>query len=111
MALVLVMKEGDKVYIGDTPVQIVEVKNPMKFKVEVQKPSISQRYMVDDRRGVEILPKVVVSAGLNDRTYHNAGKGHSPDEVVKLVINAPREIQIDREALYLRKQRDANADQ
>lgn len=105
MALSLRFKEGERVFIGNIPVLVAEILGPQKFKVDVQHPSITQRYTVTDRIGVQILPNVVVSAGLNERVYKDSGNGQNPDDSVKMVFKAPRAIEILREPIYRARQR------
>lgn len=101
MALALRLKDGDKVYFGDTPVAVVDIKTPTKYVVEVQKPSISERYTITEDRGTQILPNVVISAGTNEVAHLDGkGKGQFPEDTVVMTCQAPRYIDIYREHIY-----------
>lgn len=88
MGLVVGRREGQRVFVGDTPVEIVSVLGPSKFKVKVTtwRHAI---YEITDRQTTEILPNVKLSAGL-DGDY----------ETARLHFTAPRTIPIKREEIY-----------
>lgn len=110
MALALKLREGQRVYVGDTRVQLIQILGPMKFKIEVQRPAINEQYTITDKMGTKILPNVVVSAGLNEQSYESEKYGSQyPELSVKLLFTAPREIEILREHLYWARKREADA--
>jgi sRNA-binding carbon storage regulator CsrA len=88
MALILAVRNGESVFIGDTKVTLIDVFHAQHFKVRVDGPL---DYVFDIRASerVEILPDVFLSAG-------NTG---TTDEV-KFVLEAPRDKVILRERLY-----------
>jgi len=89
MALVISVKEGEKFYIQDTPVEVSRILDPLKFKVTVIGSTMNSVFNISDRVAVEILPGVMVSAGKNGSML-----------AVKVVIQAPKTIKILRAALY-----------
>jgi sRNA-binding carbon storage regulator CsrA len=88
MALVLAAQEGEAIYIGDTKITVVEVINPMRFRVRVDGP-LDTVYEIGVKHREEILPEVYLSAGDTGNM-----------EFVKLVLEAPRNRVILRERLY-----------
>jgi sRNA-binding carbon storage regulator CsrA len=79
------VKKGKPFYIEDTKVYIREIFTPTRFTVSVE----GVEYQVTDEESIEIYPQVRVSCG-----------GSCPEDFVKIVIEAPREIAIARESIY-----------
>ncbi len=89
MALTVGIVPNGVLYIGDTKVSVEQVMHPMNFKVKVHGECMDQVYTITDKRATEIMPNVMMSAG---------HKG--TDDMLKVVVNAPRNIKILREKLY-----------
>ncbi len=89
MALVLGVKENLSFYVADTQVIVTQIITSTKFKITVCAPGMYHVYTITDQRALEILPKVMVSAGSNTSL-----------SMVKVVIEAPRNIKILRDSLY-----------
>lgn len=82
-------------YVGDVRVELVSVRHEFNFKLKVCQPALDTIVDVTDLRAVEILPGVRVSAGTNaDIERHG----------VKVVIEAPRRVKVDRGVVYRKKQ-------
>lgn len=92
MGLVIGLKEEDAFYVGDVRVEVDRILNPKKFRLKVTGP-VDQMFMIDDTRSTEIMPQVMVSAGLSRDHW-----------MVRAVIDAPRNIKILREKLYVKPQ-------
>lgn len=96
MALILGVSTGDKIYIGDTPVSILEAKpmaDTMTMAVE-EGPS----FEISDQESTEILPTVFLSVGRSKKQDAGGEK-----VIPRVVIEAPREIVILRAELYERQ--------
>ncbi len=83
MALVLALREGELLLVGEHKFAVTRVRGPMDFYLEDQHDFRS--FHVTNAMSHEILPDVFVSAGQN--TYHN---------MVKATVDAPRSIKILR---------------
>ena len=82
-------------YVEDTRVELVEIRHEFNFKLKVHGVALDTLHEVTDRRAVEILPGVRVSAGDGaDFTRHG----------VKVCIEAPRRIRVDRGTVYRSRQ-------
>lgn len=88
MALVLGMEVGRSVYIGDKKVRLTKIHNPNRFVVRVETSAMDSEYEITDAVRTEILPSVYVQAG-------DTGN----DQMVKMVIEAPKSIVILRDKL------------
>lgn len=86
MALTLSLAEGDVVYVGDTPVKMTKIVRDEHFVLEID----GDAFDVVGHRGIEIVPRVVVSAGNRCEWEGEA----------QVVFTAPRDIRILRKALY-----------
>lgn len=86
MALTLSFAEGDRFFVGHTPVKMVKIVDDLHFVLEVE----GEAYDIVGDKGVEIVPDVIVQAG------------HSPqwEKMAQCVLTAPRSIRILREAIY-----------
>lgn len=90
MALVLAMQEGRAFYVGNTRVEIAEVRSIHQVKIKVQaKGAMDAIYTLTTNSRVEILDRVYVQLGLG-----------STASLIKIAIEAPREVTILRDALY-----------
>jgi len=87
MALVLSLKQDQSFYLNDQKVTVTEVITPTCFVLELE--GQPKPVTVDDSHSVEIVPEVWVAAG-------------KPVSVglIRVVIDAPREILILREENY-----------
>ena len=92
MALVLGLSDGDDFFVGDERVTLESVIEPVAFTLKVR----GDEFLITDRKSVEVLPDVMISAGTPGRSC-----------VVKVVIDAPRSVPIWRGNIYREKQRDA----
>lgn len=86
MALVLNMRPGDRVYVDDDPIDLVEIHDEAQAVVRAR----DREYSVVDDRAVEVLPDVRLSIG--DRAMPSS---------VRIAIQAPRDKLILREDKYL----------
>lgn len=96
MALTIGLKPNSAFYINDTRVTVEQVFTSMNFKIKVHGKAMDSLFNITDRRSVEIMPKVMCSAG---------NKGST--DIVKIVIDAPRNMKILREKLYKQAQAEA----
>lgn len=78
-------------YVGDVRVELISVRHESNFKLKVYKPAIHTVHEITDLRAEEILPGVRVSAG---------DKANIQKHGVKVVIEAPRRIKVDRGTVY-----------
>ena len=86
MALVLGVVEGSRIYLDDTPLDVVKI-FPTAITVEVS----GVRYYLNQEESVEVYPKVFVSVGMSRKR-----------EVAmpRLLFEAPRDIAINRREIY-----------
>jgi sRNA-binding carbon storage regulator CsrA len=89
MALVLTAAQNEVIYVGDTPVAVHKVSSPTRFTLEVRGEFLTKRFEVNDTRGTEIMPGVVVSSS-------DKGDG----VLARILFRAPAHIEIFREAIY-----------
>lgn len=81
-------------YVGDVRVELTDITHEFCFKLKVWTPALHHVVQVTDQRAEEIMPQVRVSAGTGaDIKRHG----------VKVVIEAPRRINIDRGVVYRKK--------
>lgn len=85
MALILCVKKGKPFFVGSRAVVIREIISPTHFIVSVKK----KVFDVTAEESVEILPNVHASCG-----------GSCPENFVKIVLEAPKNIFILREHIY-----------
>jgi hypothetical protein len=78
-------------YVEDIKVELIDIRHQFNFKLKVYKPAIQTVYSITDERAEEILPGVRVSAG---------DKADIARHGVKVVIEAPRRIRVDRGTVY-----------
>ena len=93
--LVLTLYYGgdDSFRVGDTQVKLMEMHSSLKFKLRVMKKGMHEEYWITDKKATMIIRNVKVSAG------HKANPG-----TVKVAIEAPPNIVIDREKIWQAKQ-------
>jgi len=89
MALTLGLEPGSSFYVDDTRVSVHKITHSLNFKLKVHTPAMDYIYEITDKRAVEIIPQVMVSAG-----------NKASSEMVKVVITAPKVKKILREKLY-----------
>lgn len=78
-------------YVEDVRVTLESIRHEFNFKLKVHKPNIHTLHEITDMRAEEILPGVRVSAGTGaDISRHG----------VKVAIEAPRRIRVDRGSVY-----------
>ncbi len=94
--LVLTLYPGgdDTFRIGDTQVKLMDITHEKRFKLRVIGVAMDSDYWITDKNATQIAPNVKVSAG------HKASPGS-----VKVAIDAPLNIRIDREKVYQDKKR------
>jgi sRNA-binding carbon storage regulator CsrA len=91
MALILGLKKGCSMYIGDTRVTLHTIIGPEAFRIQVFQNKKKPHYLpITGEESTEILPSVFVSAGNGDL------------ETARVVVDAPRSITILREGPYKR---------
>lgn len=90
MALILGVQAGSRIYIGDTPLDVVSTQGYQSIRVQID----GKGYDITQEESVEVYPQVRMSAGV---PVH---KRNTP--LPRLVIEAPREIVILRSELYER---------
>lgn len=78
-------------FVEDVRVELESIRHEFHFKLKVYKPNMHTLHEVTDARAVEILPGVRVSAG-NGADISRHG--------VKVCIEAPRRIRVDRGTVY-----------
>ena len=98
MSLVLGMQEGHDLYIGPKTgrVKIVKISNPTEFSVEIKDDSGIREHTlnISDEHGWEIYPGVILRCGLR-----------GTDDQARLIIEAPRELQIMRGNIMRRERK------
>ena len=82
-------------YVEDVRVELISVRHEFCFRLKVFKPAIHTVHEITDVRAEEILPGVRVSAG---------DKADIQKHGVKVVIEAPRRIRVDRGTVYRQRQ-------
>jgi len=87
MALVLGMREGERFFVGDVAVRVIDVDTGAKFTLEVDD-AFTRRIVVKNDSRVEILPEVYASAGFGSAAQ------------VRVLLEAPKHIRILREKHY-----------
>ncbi len=87
MALVLGVCVGDEIYAGDDMIVIDELYEDGSLDLTV----LGQSFHINDERGIEIIPDVLVSTGVIQWNIKQA----------RLVFKAPRRITILRSEMYL----------
>ena len=92
MALTLGLVEGRGAYIGDTLMTIERIIDPLQFEVRIHGKSMDIVVTITDKQAAEVVPNVMVSAGL-DGTY----------DLARAVFNAPRHVKIWRDSIYREK--------
>lgn len=92
MPLVLSLKEGDDFWVNDQQVVIDQIENGSKFAVRVD--GSDRPKEITDAKAREVLPDVFVSAG----GFYKYG-------MVRVVIEAPRSIEILRGDRYRKQKR------
>ena len=81
-------------YVDDVRVVLHDIRHEFNFRLKVFQPALHTVHEVTDERAAEILPQVRVSAGTGaDIKRHG----------VKVVVEAPRRIQVDRGIVYRKK--------
>lgn len=85
MSLVLGMREGDRVFVGDDPVTLEEIMDTQKCRVSFK----GQEYTLEDKEPVKIMDNVYLGLGLSKSCT-----------TVRLLFVAPKWVTITREGLY-----------
>jgi len=83
MPLVLTIAEGETLRVGEHDLEVTRIEGPTRFWVALD--DSDEEVLIDDTKAEEVMPNVFVSAGK---------PGHRG--VVKIAIDAPREIRIRR---------------
>lgn len=86
MALVLGVVDGSRIYIDDTPLDVVKV-FPSSILVELA----GVRYSLSKEESVEVYPQVFVSVGVSKKR---------DVALPRLLFEAPRDIAINRREIY-----------
>ncbi|PZP53064.1 MAG: hypothetical protein DI586_11425 [Micavibrio aeruginosavorus] len=88
MALVLTVRHGEKLFIDNDCLTVIEVSaTERKSKIQIR----NKIFDLDDQNSVEILPNVFSFIGNSD------------DSVCRIGFDAPRSVKILRESLYRQK--------
>ena len=90
MALILGLPYKSRFYINNTPVTVVKTEGSLKITLELA----GKLYDVTEKESVEIYPSVFVSMG------RPPSKSEPP--FPRLVIDAPRDVVIQREDLWMK---------
>lgn len=81
-------------FVDDTRVELSEIRHQFNFVLTVDQPALRTKHVITDAMATEIMPGVRVSAGTGaDIKRHG----------VKVVVEAPRRIRIDRGTVYRKK--------
>jgi hypothetical protein len=83
-------------YVEDVRVTLESIRHEFNYKLKVWSPNLHTVVEVTDQRAVEILPGVRVSAGDGADIAKHA---------VKVAIEAPRRIRVDRGTVYRERQK------
>lgn len=86
MPLVLSMKPGDDFFVGSERVVVEEVRGECEFTLRT---ADGRAHEISDKRGTEVLPGVMVSAG---------NRAHAG--LARVAIDAPQEVPIMRGQRY-----------
>lgn len=87
-------------YVGDVRVVLHDIRHEFNFRLKVYEPALHRVVEITDERASEIIQSVRVSAGTGaDIKRHG----------VKVVIEAPRRIIIDRGVVYRKKKEAAKS--
>jgi sRNA-binding carbon storage regulator CsrA len=86
MALVLGVVEGARIYIDDTPLDVLKIS---KTSISVEVSGVG--YILSQNESVEVYPKVFVSVGVSKKR---------DVALPRLLFEAPRDIAINRRELY-----------
>ena len=81
-------------YVDDFRVKLIDVRHEFNFVLEVEQPALRTKHIITDNRATEILPGIRVSAGTG-ADIEKYG--------VKVVVEAPKRIRIDRGTVYRKK--------
>lgn len=92
MPLVLSLKEGDDFWVNDRQIVVTNIENGTRFWVQVS--GEERKREITDAKAHEVCPDVFVSAG-----------GFFKYGMVRVVIEAPRAIEILRGDRYHSKKR------
>lgn len=93
MALTLTVKEGMKIYINDVECLVQEICSISRVKLKVNGKPFPCIFTCNKIRAVEILPNVKCSV---------VNGGDRSRNTIKIVLEAPINIEILREELYIR---------
>ena len=84
-------------YVEDIRVELIDIRHEFNYRLKVYKPALQTVHEITDRRAEEILPGVRVSAG---------DKADIERHGVKVVIEAPRRIRVDRGTVYRQRKEE-----
>jgi sRNA-binding carbon storage regulator CsrA len=90
MALVLSLKQGDAFYINTLRLEIGQVDSAELFMLHMA--GKKEPLAITDREAIEVVPDVHIASG----GFHNSG-------LIRVTVDAPREIEILREEKYRAK--------
>lgn len=93
MPLVLSLKEGDDFWVNDRQIVVTNIEDGTRFWVQVS--GEDRKREITDAKAHEVVPDVFVSAG-----------GFFKYGMVRVVIEAPRAIEILRGDRYRTKKRE-----
>jgi Carbon storage regulator (could also regulate swarming and quorum sensing) len=95
MSLVLSLKQGDDFWVGNRQVVVSRIQDAKKFWLSID----GKEFEIVDTHATEILPDVFVASG----DFFKYG-------MVRVAIDAPREIEILRGDRYRARQREKQWD-
>ena len=104
MGLAIGVHKGDKVYLNDTPLEVLELQGYEGARVRVGE----RMFTLSDRENTEVMPSVFVCCGspvLREVVVRDRDTGE--EEIIepqsRLTFDAPPSIKILRESLYLKR--------
>ena len=98
MALVLGIQEGHSFYLNDTRVEVERILTPTRATLVIHGPII-RKVTIGPNHRTELEPGIYAQIGMTEENQSKVNKS-SPLEVVKIAIEAPRNIKILRDSLY-----------
>lgn len=87
MPLVMTLRPGDEFYVGDEPLTVVRIDAPHHVVIRTKS---GQEFTINDTRGTEVLPDVVLAVGMRTQP-----------SMARITVEAPRSLVVLRSEKYL----------